>query len=114
MTDYREKIAQAEKNATKIVEHLIKLKDEAEGFRTATDSLDNVTVKIDNLITELMKVSEAVLAQTIAIKEIDTHNILTKLEETSLNQIYKIEKIKKTMIGGLVIVAILIVAGYFL
>lgn len=114
MTDYRAKIAKAEENATMIVEHLVKLKDEAEGFRSATDTLENVTLKIDSLINELKEIAQAQREQTIAIKEIDTHNLMLKLDNSSTGLLKKATEIKRIIIGEFLIVLVGIIIGFFL
>ena len=83
MTEYREKIRQAEVNATRIVEQLNKLKDETLAFNTSTEVVNKVAIQLQKVTTTLQNLAMAQKDYVTRLKEIDLSTIVQRIADLS-------------------------------
>ena len=85
MSDYREKLSQAETNATKIVDELNKLKAAVKGYQTSTETMEKVSTKLDLLISKQQSIADAQLAHVKAMEKLGFADLIESLEKQFKN-----------------------------
>lgn len=80
MIDYQEKFIEAEKQASELIDNLSSLKAEINNYSVASSTLNDVRIKLSEMIDDMSNVSASMRDTISAIKEIDTKKIIYEID----------------------------------
>jgi len=82
MSEYRDKFIEAEEQASKLVSHLIELKNEAVNYKNAKSTIEKTQERISVLVEKFSSVIEGENNLVKTLREIGTDQIIEKIEKT--------------------------------
>lgn len=96
MTEYREKIKEAEANALKIVDQLKKLQDEGFAYKNATEVVNKTHQQLNVMVQSIQSLAVEQQNYIKKLNEIDVTTILTRIDDGS----NKLKKLKNFILIG--------------